>query len=115
MAPEGTGKDERTGGKYILTKEEVKKILTTLRVNFSSSFKAMSKSDKEVYFELWEEGLQRVEDRFIWKALDYFVHEYSDAYAPTLGQFLGKARDFQTEYYNKHPIIRNNWEVKDVS
>lgn len=96
-------------------RDKAKKVLQALRGNYKKSFSDMSAEDLKLMIDIWETGMERVEDRFIWEALDWFLYESRESFAPTLGQFLGKARDFQTEYYNKHQIIRNNWEVEDVS
>lgn len=96
-----------------MTRDDVKKVLRTLRVNFSKSFSGMSIEDREEYLDIWERGLKRIDDRYIWEALDYFLCEYTEAFSPTLGQFLEKANQFRIQYERKNPVIRNAWEVED--
>ena len=96
-------------------RDKAKKVLQALRGNYKKSFNDMTAEDLKLMIDIWENGMDRVEDRFIWEALDWYLYESRESFAPTLGQFLGKANDFQIDYYNKHPVIRNAWEIKDVS
>ena len=97
-----------------MKKEDVTKILGSLKSNFKKSFNDMTKSEAEAYLDIWERGLQRIDDVYAWQALDFYMFESTDSFAPTIGQFLHKANEYKEEYERKHPVIRNAWEADDV-
>lgn len=109
------GKEQQSekGRVVILTREETAKVLNQLKSNFKKSFVNMSKAEAEAYLDIWERGLSRIEDKYVWEALDAFLFDSTEPFAPTIGQFLGKAKELKQEYERKHPIIRNAWEIKD--
>lgn len=94
-----------------MTREDVTEILRSLKSNFKKSFTDMSKAEADAYLDIWEKGLNRIDDTYAWQALDYFMYESTEPFAPTIGQFLAKANDYKAEYEKKHPVIRNAWEI----
>ena len=96
-----------------MKKSDVKKVLGKLRMNYRKSFTGMSSEEANEYLDIWVEGLSRISDEYIWKALDYYMFEHTDSFAPTIGQFLAKAHEYRVEYERKHPIITNAWEKHD--
>lgn len=90
-------------------------VLDRLKNNFRKSFSGMTATDITSMIRIWETGLGRVDEQYIWQTLDFYTYEYTDPFAPTIGQFLAKANEFRVAYERKHPVIRNAWEVKDES
>lgn len=91
------------------------KVLNQLKNNYRKSFADMSVEDMNNTLDIWASGLQRIEPEYVWKALDYYMYESTDSFAPTIGQFLSKANEYKEEYERKHPVIRSAYEVNDVS
>lgn len=91
------------------------KVLNQLKNNYRKSFADMSVEDMNNTLDIWASGLQRIEPEYVWKALDYYMYESTDSFAPTIGQFLHKANEYKEEYERKHPVIRSAYEVNDVS
>lgn len=96
-------------------RDKAKKVLQALRGSYRKSFSDMSAEDLKMMIDIWETGMERVEDRFIWEALDWFLYESRESFAPTIGQFLAKAEELRMKYEMHHPVIRNSWEVENVS
>ena len=98
-----------------LTRTEAKKVLLSLQRNYRKSYSNMTADEMKETLSIWEEGLNRIEPEYVWKALDYFMYESTESFAPTIGQFLHKANEYKEEYERKHPVIRSAYEVDDVS
>lgn len=96
-----------------MKKNDVKKVLGKLKSNYRKSFSGMSSEEANDYLDIWTDGLSRISDEYIWQALDYFMFETTDSFAPTIGQFLAKADEFRIEYERQHPVITNAWENHD--
>ena len=95
-----------------LSKAETAKVLNTLKSNYRKSYSGMKTDELKNLFEIWEEGLKKVDATYIFQALDWYTYEYTGDFAPTIGQFLAKANEYRAEYERKHPVIRNAWETR---
>lgn len=96
-----------------MSKTEAAKVLQTIRNNYRKAYAGMSETELKNLFEIWVSGLQRMESKYIYQALDWYVYESTDGFPPTIGQFLAKAKEFKIQYERKNPVIRNSWEIKE--
>ena len=96
-----------------ISKTDTAKVLDTLKSNYRKSYAGMTAEEIMGLADIWHKGLQRIEADYVWQALDWYTYESTEAFAPTIGQFLAKANEFKQEYERKHPVIRNSWEVRE--
>lgn len=101
------------GNSQTLSREECIRVLQKLQNNYRRAYSNMTREEAITLAEIWVEGLQRMDGKYIKEALDWFIFTNTDPFPPTIGQFLSKANEFKQEYERKHPIIRNAWEIKD--
>ena len=111
-----TEKNEKmNGSSQTLSKEEAVRVLQKIKNNYRRAYSNLTRDEAENLMDIWVEGLQRFDGRYIKEALDWYIFESRDPFPPTIGQFLGKADEFRIDYERKHPVIRNAWEIKDES
>lgn len=69
-----------------MTKEEVKKILGILKLNYPNSFKNQSKDVSHAYFNLWCEAFQDDDAALVAKAVKAIIFSSEREFAPNIGQ-----------------------------
>lgn len=66
--------------------EEVKNILTILRINYPHSFKDLSKEDGEAYLNLWAEAFKEDDTELVASAVKSIIYGDKREFAPNIGQ-----------------------------
>ena len=66
--------------------QEVKNILTMLRVNYPHSFHSMSKEDGEAYLNLWCEAFKDDDTELVASAVKSIIYGDKREFAPNIGQ-----------------------------
>ena len=84
-----------------MQKQDVKHILTRLRVNYPATFSKMTIQEKNVFLENWSEGLKEIDSRFAEQACKYYLFNTSRDFAPTIGEFIERCEIFRREEKEK--------------
>lgn len=73
--------------------EEVKEILTVLRINYPQSFRGWSKEQGEAFLNLWAEAFKDDPVQFVAAAVKAIIYTDTREFAPNIGQVKSKMFD----------------------
>ena len=69
-----------------MNKEDTKKILQVLRINYPNSFKQLSNEDTYAYLDLWHEAFKDDDPRLVAHAVKSIIYSTEREFAPNIGQ-----------------------------
>lgn len=73
-----------------MTRDEVRKILTILKVNYPQSFKGWNKEQSEMFLDLWCEAFKDESVQVVVSAVKSIIYGDTREFAPNIGQVKNK-------------------------
>lgn len=88
--------------------EEVKDILTILRVNYPNTFRNMEKEDMKAYLNLWAEAFKEDPAEMVVKAVKSIIYADTREFAPNIGQVKSEMFKF---YKDAQTDVNDAWQI----